>query len=204
MKLFAILAALVLPLFGQSPAVTLTGPSTVTAGGTVTATITLTGSTGQNVAALQWTLGLTSGVSLGTPTAASAWSTAGDFVTCNPANGTCVEVGSQTAMGDGVTASLPLTFSATLAPGTVTIPLSGLFGASTAGTSVNGITSGPAFSIKVLSRCDLNQDGAVNLADVQLMVNDLLGISACPVGLTCSLVGAEQIVIAANGGACKL
>ena len=106
-------------------------------------------------------------------------------------------------MGDGVVATVPITF-ATAA--TDSLALSGLFAAAeigAAGVMVNGMTAGAPAAIKVLSRCDLNSDGVVNTADVQLMVTDALGESTCPTGYTCNLLAIVNEIIAANGGACK-
>lgn len=141
---------------------------------------------------------------MGTPVAATAWATAGDAVTCNPANGTCLIAGSQTVMSDGAVATIPITLGPTA--GTDPVALSGLFAAAVIGgqgVMVNGMTVGVAYSIKVLSRCDLNSDGIVNAADVQLMIGDALGLSTCPTGYTCNLVAVVNEIIAATGGACK-
>ena len=201
-KLLTLLLAVA--LYGQTTTVTLTGPPTVPAGGSATVTVSMSGSSGQSVTALQWSLTLPSGVTMGAPTAASAWSTAGDAATCNPANGTCIIAGSQSVMADGVVATIPLTFGAA---GSDPIPLGSLFAAAViggAGVNVNGMTPGPLYSIKVLSRCDVNSDGIVNAADIQLVINAALGLGACPLsGTACNLVAVVNEVIAANGGACK-
>jgi uncharacterized protein DUF4038/collagenase-like protein with putative collagen-binding domain len=53
------------------------------------------------------------------------------------------------------------------------------------------------------SACDVNQDGVVNVVDVQLEVNMALGILPCtnPSG-TCTVVGVQRVVNAALGGTC--
>jgi hypothetical protein len=53
------------------------------------------------------------------------------------------------------------------------------------------------------SPCDVNNDGVVNVVDVQLEVNMALGISPCtnPSG-TCTVVSVQRVVNAALGGAC--
>jgi hypothetical protein len=58
------------------------------------------------------------------------------------------------------------------------------------------------------SRCDLNQDGVVNAVDVQIAINQALGISACSsadlIGNgSCSIVDIQRIINASAGGACK-
>jgi hypothetical protein len=53
------------------------------------------------------------------------------------------------------------------------------------------------------SSCDVNGDGVVNVADVQLEVNMALGINSCtnPSG-TCTVVSVQRVVNAALGGQC--
>jgi hypothetical protein len=88
--------------------------------------------------------------------------------------------------------------------------------ASSAGTfaplwtvSVSGTYCSSTVSFKAASTaggaCDLNQDGAVNVADVQLAVNMDLGLLACPADLNGGVCGStlvQQIVTAALGQGC--
>jgi hypothetical protein len=55
--------------------------------------------------------------------------------------------------------------------------------------------------------CDLNLDGAVNGADVQLAINQALGVTACGTASlhlagVCDVITVQRVIIAANGGAC--
>jgi hypothetical protein len=57
--------------------------------------------------------------------------------------------------------------------------------------------------------CDLNNDGAVNAADLQLSVNAALGAIACGSGDLdqngrCDVVDVQRVVIAATGGTCRV
>ncbi len=56
------------------------------------------------------------------------------------------------------------------------------------------------------SQCDLNGDGVVNVADVQIAVNEVLGLSACTMNLdgtgTCDVAEVQRVITAALGGAC--
>jgi hypothetical protein len=58
----------------------------------------------------------------------------------------------------------------------------------------------------VISACDLNQDGASNVADVQMMVNQALQITPCTTDLNrdgaCNVVEVQRVVVASLGGAC--
>ena len=53
------------------------------------------------------------------------------------------------------------------------------------------------------SPCDVNGDGAINVADVQMEVNMALGIGSCtnPSG-TCTVTAVQRVVNAALGGTC--
>jgi len=59
----------------------------------------------------------------------------------------------------------------------------------------------------VVSPCDLNSDGIVNVLDVQLMVSQALGTAACTNrldgGSTCDVIDVQRVVNAALGGACR-
>lgn len=58
------------------------------------------------------------------------------------------------------------------------------------------------------SACDLNGDGVVNSADVEIAINAALGIATCTnaianlTGNGCSVVGVQRVIDAAMGGAC--
>lgn len=56
------------------------------------------------------------------------------------------------------------------------------------------------------SPCDLNGDGAINIADVQLSVNQVLGFQTCTMNLsgtgTCTVADVQKIIVAALGGSC--
>src|SRR5207249_812110 len=53
------------------------------------------------------------------------------------------------------------------------------------------------------SPCDINADGAINVADVQSEVNMALGINPCTnASGTCTVVSVQRVVNAALGGTC--
>jgi len=56
------------------------------------------------------------------------------------------------------------------------------------------------------SPCDLNNDGVVNVADVQVAVNEALGLSSCSMNLdgtgSCDVADVQRVITAALGGAC--
>lgn len=191
-------------LSAQTSTFTLSGPTSIVAGNAATVTLGMNGSSGQSIAAVQWTLTLPSGVTMGIPAAAPAWSAAGDQAYCNVTSGICMVVGSLTVMADGAIASIPLTIPAATPPGTLSLPLTGLLAATPEGNSV-GLMSGAPYTLKVLSPCDLNGDGSITVADVQTMINAVLGLATCPAGIgTCNLAAVVYEIIAAGGGVCKL
>jgi hypothetical protein len=73
----------------------------------------------------------------------------------------------------------------------------------------NGNTWVPLSSTSSALTCDLNHDGVVNLLDVTLAVNQVLGVSPCAsadlqqTGV-CSIVDVQRIVAASLGGACLI
>lgn len=56
------------------------------------------------------------------------------------------------------------------------------------------------------SPCDLNQDGAVNAADVQLAINMALGVTPCSAQIgglgLCNVAVVQRVINATLGGAC--
>ncbi len=102
---------------------------------------------------------------------------------------------------DGAMVQVALVIPSTVAPGTNMIGVSGQLGASPAGDAVP-LVAGVPFPLSItsaISPCDLNGDGAVNIADVQVMVNRILsGVS------TSTIVDLQRVVVAAMGGACRL
>ena len=56
------------------------------------------------------------------------------------------------------------------------------------------------------SPCDLNGDGVVNIADVQIAVNEVLGLAPCTMNLdgtgVCDVADVQRVITAALGGAC--
>lgn len=71
----------------------------------------------------------------------------------------------------------------------------------------------PLLAIRILSAqtsyspCDINHDGVVNVEDVQLMINQALGLSNCTADLTgtsvCSVVDVQREILAALTGTCN-
>lgn len=200
-----LLSLLAIPaLLAQTTTFTATGPATTYAGQSVNATVSIAGSAGQGIAAAQWTFGLPTGFTLGAPTASAALVTLGDAAYC--ATAICLIAGSQSSVSDGALATVPIAIASTVAPSTISIPLSGLFAVTSGGLFVNGLVAGTPYLLKVLSRCDFAGSGTVNVADVQIAINAIIGTGVCPaiVGGSCTLQTVIYEIVAATGGACKL
>ena len=202
----ALAALFALSLSAQTPVVTLTGPGTVTAGGSATLTVAVTGAAAASIPAIQWTMTLPAGFTLG---AAAVTSTdpSGSIAQCGPL--ACLIAGSPTALADGNIETIPLNVALSAKLGATTIPLSNLIGATTAGFAANPApVSGAVYTLTVVpSPCDVTGDGAVTVADVQAVINGATGTASCAITAAnggCSVVTAQQVVIAVNGGACKV
>lgn len=208
MKLLAI-ALLAGILAAAQPVLTITGPATVTAGTSASVVVSLSGSAGLSVTGVQWSHSLPNGVNLGTPVVSSSALALGKGVYCGQS--TCLVVGlsatnaiSNTPFADGAVATIPLVFPPNASLGATSLQLSGTLAASTTGAAIP-IAPGAAYSITVLpGHCDANGDGAVNGADVGLVITALIGRGSCPLSGGCSLQSLIAVLIAASGGSCTL
>lgn len=216
-KIAALIFGLALPACAQTT-LTLTGPATIQPGTTATLTLTLAGSSGQNVSGLMWSLTPPASSTVSAPTNGAAATAAQKTPYCTSTNATCVSIGLSTATppvptnqsyADGVVATIPVAIPRTTTAGSVSIPLTNLSAASTQGFNV-AISSGAAYSLNVLSLCDVNGDGVVNYLDVQAILSVLLGLNgqtSCPASLSadgCTLETLIAVDVAATGGACTL
>jgi hypothetical protein len=86
---------------------------------------------------------------------------------------------------------------------------------STFAVYLRDLTTGGEWSTEVLAglkkepiSCDINSDGVVNVVDVQLVLNQSLGLAACTADLdlngTCDIVDVQRVINAALGGSCHI
>jgi hypothetical protein len=184
-------------LSGQT--ITITGPNAnVKAGSAVVLTVTLSGSAGVNVQALQYSITGFQGWTVAVADGAAA-TAASKFNTCAMVGTVlnCIAVGVNTNVwSDGVISTLTLTIPKRAASGTQTDTLGGLLGAVTDSSgNVTGvaITAGSPFALSIISPCDgitlaqmlppvlgtaaysaaldLNSDGVVNVEDAQIVAD---------------------------------
>jgi hypothetical protein len=196
-----------------SQTLTVTGPASVAQGQTAAFTVSLTGSSGLNLAGLQWTLATATGQTWGTPTISTCDAALGKGAYCNPA-GLCLAVDQSNAtppvlsnnpFADGAVLTIPATFTSTPL-GSLSFPLTALLGVSTTAAPIT-IAAATAFTITVTpSHCDYNGDGAVNDLDVQAIISAIEGPGVCSASFAagCSLHSLQAVVQAALGGACIL
>lgn len=191
----------------QSVGLSLSG-STVP-GSQATLTLTYTdASPSAGMAGLEWSVTTPSGITAGAPTIGAAATAANKVLSCGAGNNPCILAGTGTTPNDtaivsGVLATVPLTIPATQPVGTGTVSLSGLTAVNAGGSAVT-LTSNTV-TISILSPFDLNADGAVNGADIAIMLQAALGIQPCStvdqqVGdKKCSLHDLELVIEAALG-----
>lgn len=170
-----------------------------------TLNLTLSGSSGANLAGLQWTVTLPTGITP-TVTAGTASTSAGKQVTCNQqgTNLTCLAVGLNTnVFGDGIVALVQFTPQSA---GNLTFGISGTLGATLLGEAATVGAAAP-FGFTVLSPCDLNGDTLTDVTDVQSAISQALGLSTCTSDLTgdgkCTVVEVVRVENAALGQSCK-
>lgn len=151
---------------------TLTGPTNVRPGQTadVTATLTGTGAVG-----LQWFVAIPAPLG-----AATATTPVSDKTLHRSTDGTInLLVGlNVTPIAPGAVARYALAIPANAPKGIYQMPLTGLLAANADGEAIT-LTSGAAYTLRVLARSDLNGDGLTNGVDLTLMIDQVLGRTAC-------------------------
>ncbi len=159
--------------FAQSIALSVS-PASVPAGGTATLTLTYTdASPSANLAGLEWTFAPPTGATQGTLAPGAATTAAAKVISCGTA--ACIDAGTgptlnANVIASGVLATIPITVTAGTGAGPLSLALTGVQGATSAGL-VAAVTT-TAATLTVLSKYDLNGDGVVNSADVQIMLGE--------------------------------
>lgn len=174
-----ILVFLPVLLSAQTVTLTLTGPVSAKQGSTVNLTLSSSGATVSGPAGLQWTVSPPAGSTVGTPTAGTATTAASKQVACGAANLLCLVYGlNQNVIANGAVATIPVTIANNAATGAAVFTLTGIFAPDKTG-AVMATAAGPPLSVTIISMADLNGDGTVTLADVQLMLTQSLGGAPC-------------------------
>jgi len=212
MKAIALLLLLSASVFAQTLTLAVS-PVNVAPGGTATVSINFTDTApSSNTAGLQWNLTLPAGFTVAAGTVGAAGTSAQKVLSC--VGLTCILAGTDgatgtsnfqlntTAIGSGTVATFPLTVPANATVGANSLSLASIFGASTTGLNV-ALTTSPAI-LTVLSKYDLNSDGAVNLADVTIALNQATGAAPCANADVngdgkCNVLDVLLVVLAAQG-----
>lgn len=202
-----LLFAQVSPIKAQ---VTITPSTPITAypNTTLPLTISVAGTSGANVGALQWSITLPpTGFTFGVPAVSPAYATAGFQAFCNGAICVVVDENALPIMTDGIVLTIPILLAPGAPLGNLAVQVSSPLAVTIVGQLVPNVIAGGIAMTKVLSYCDLNGDGTVTSDDAQLVVNAIIGTSSCPITAAnggCSLQTLMSVVIAATGGVCKL
>lgn len=182
----------------------LAGPTSFKASGTVVMNLTLTGSAGQNISGIQFTIPSPGGVA--TVTAGPASTAASKTVTCAQSTAvgqslTCIIIGlNNTMYADGIVGVVSVALPNPLVQGiTWTMPV---IVASTTGTAVTTASSAPA------NPCNITGSGTLGTNDVTASIGQALTQTAC-VDLngdgTCNIYDVIRVVLAIQPqGVCKV
>lgn len=168
--------ACLMPLAIAQTTLTLTGPTTVRPGQTIELELATGGS--PEPAGLQWTLTLPAGFTA--QAAAGSAAQAGEkTLYCSEDVSLCLVVGlNPNTIPNGKLARYAVTVAPDTAKGQYALHLSGLV-AGSAKAILAPVNSGSLYEIRVLARSDLNGDGATNMLDLNLMLDQVLGRAAC-------------------------
>ena len=213
-----LLAGSALSLLAQGPTITLNpaNQGQVHPGSAVDIFVNLSGTTATPVAALRFTV-------KGAPDATTVTATAGMVATatskqiaCSPGTSTggmiCLIYGMNTTnLYDGQVAVLHVPVPAS-SSGTFTLTTDTTVAADGSGSEV-ALVAGPPLATQGVNPCDIDGNGAVNVADVQSAINQVIKqfqgiVGACSsadlIGTgTCSVVDVERVVAASLGGTRK-
>ena len=157
------------------------GNASVMEGTAGTTTLALTATTGNSPAALEFSVTYSADVTGVTVAAGTADTTANKTLACGtatPTSITCIVYGiNQTLIANGPVATVAFTTVKTPASRSESLGIGNTTASSATGTVIT--SGGTGGTLTILSIYDLNKDGAVNSADVLLMLNEALGITSC-------------------------
>lgn len=194
-------------LCASSQTIVLTGPAFIPAGGSGRLSVSVSGTAATKLTAIQffWNPAPVPGAPLEitfVPPSSGPNGALGLGFYCGTV--TCIIVGfngnavENQPLADGVIGTFTLSVPASVSPGVYPLTVTSLLGASTTGQDVL-IQPGPTFNLLVVSLCDINGDGDVNITDVQTVIVDVMaGTGAFTVK---SVV---DIINAALGGGCQM
>ena len=204
-RLVILLILLAASLSAQTLTLSLAGPTSFKPSGTVIMNLNLSGSSGQNISGVQFTVPAPGGTT--TVVAGAASTAASKTVTCaqqttGTLSLTCIVVGlNNTAYADGIVAVLTTTLPNPIVQGlSWTMPV---VVASTTGTAVTTASSAPD------NPCNLTGSGMVGVNDMVASITEALNPASTCVDLTgdgaCNIFDVIRVVLAAQpSGVCKV
>lgn len=169
-------------LYGQTGLTFSASSTSIRAGQTVTFTVGTSGTA--SAAAVQYDItGAPANWVQGANTAGAAATTANKQVKCGPTTRTCVTypADNRTLIGAGVLATHVYTLPTNATPGTYQVSLANIVAGNASAQPVT-LTIPPVVAITVLSPYDLNSDGVVDATDVNTVVDQIIGVTACTTG----------------------
>ena len=164
--------------------------------------------TSASVAGMQFNVTVPAGLSTGTVTGGAILTSAVKSVNTNLIGNTWTFIIfgiNQTAIPSGPLLTAQMRIGAGVSNGTLSLPISNVVYTDPSGQPVtSGTTTGG--SVTVYSACDLDLDGSATAPDVQLVVNQALGVTSCTADLNkdsrCDVIDVQRVVNAVLGGAC--
>ena len=164
--------SLLVSALASAQTLTLTGPAKARPGQTISVQVVLA-SPPADLAATQWDATLPAGYTAAA-VAGAATTAAAKTLYCNADSTRCLTVGINANLyAAGVVATYALKIPALAAPGPVTIPFCCAIGAQLSGNAAV-LSAGVPYTFTVLRNADLNEDGAVDLLDLQMMIQEIL------------------------------
>lgn len=202
----AFLLLLAASAVAQTATMTLTGPSSAKSGQTISLSLSASGTGTTGAAGFQWAIGFPPNYTA-TVSAGAAATTAVKTPTCTADGSFCLLVGQNaTIIPNGVIASISLKVPASAMAGPQAFPLSSLVGVDAAGLNVATTATG-TYSLTILDKRDLNGDGTITAADVQLMTAEVIAARTSPAACVddlngdgkCDLVDVFQVLLKSLG-----
>ena len=177
---------------------TLSSPS-VAAGSPVTLSVNYSAG---NAAAIEWTIAFPVGATA-IPVVGAQSAAASKTIICNVANTTCVVFGlNNNLILAGEVAKYTVTFPSNAA-GAKAFSLSNTQAATPLAGAIT-VVAGPAISVTVTNAYDLSGDGIIDISDINLVVNQVVGKAPCTTGDlntdgACSIVDIQTMILKALG-----
>ncbi len=179
MKLLIVLGISAALALGQQITFTLTGPASARPGGTVSLPLVVSGT---SAAGLQWSVTMPAGGYTISATPGTSTTAASKRMQCAAPPFTCLVYGiDANLVAPGQIAVHTVGIPASAPKGAIQFPLAGTIAASLPGVEIPS-ASGAAYSLTILSKFDLNGDGATDLNDLQIVVDQALGRVGCTSG----------------------